>query len=345
MNRVFYSLCGEGLGHCSRVYAIIESAPDIEFHIFTWGEAYDYFKKLNYPHLYKIAAIPFGRTAKNKISFIKTIPVFLKFISQVPKSISNILKLAKELNPSVFISDFEPVLPRAAKLGGYKLMSIDNQHRFSRCSSEDLPFNLRVYCFITGIFVETWVPRPNKVVVSAFHHETAKKIDKIVLVNTFIRKEFDKLKPTKGDYVLVYYKKSMNKKILDILQKLNVKVKIYGCPYKEYNFEYHDISYNKFVNDLAGCSAIIAGAGNQILGESNYYGKPILAIPEPNQHEQYVNGFFLEKMGQGICVFDNELSEKVVSDFLNTFTCREGTGINGVHKAVKEIRGIIDEKS
>jgi hypothetical protein len=66
---------------------------------------------------------------------------------------------------------------------------------------------------------------------------------------------------------------------------------------------------------------------------------------EPNQHEQYVNGFFLEKMGKGICIFNDLLSEKVVSEFLNTYTCSEEIGVNGVHKAIKEIRKMIDEKS
>lgn len=345
MNRVFYSLSGEGLGHCSRVYSIIETAQDIEFHVFTWGEAYEYFKKLNYPHLHEIAPIPFGRDSENRISYFWTVFNFLSFIIKAPFSILKILSLARKLKPKLFISDFEPVLPRAAKLGGYKLMSIDNQHRFSRCSSEGMPWSLRLYCILTGFFVETWVPRPNKLVISTFHHDVVKKIDKTVLVNTFLRSQFEKIKPTVGDYVLVYYKKSMNHKILEILQNLGLKVKIYGCPHKGYGFEYHDISYDEFVKDLAGCCAVIGGAGNQLLGEANYYGKPFFAIPEPNQQEQYVNGYFLEKMGRGVCVPNDNLNSDKVVNFLNNFKCKDGTGENGVYKAIEEIRSLLDEKS
>ena len=47
--RIFYSLPGEGLGHAIRTQAILDNLdPRIEVHLFTWGEAYDFFEKQNY---------------------------------------------------------------------------------------------------------------------------------------------------------------------------------------------------------------------------------------------------------------------------------------------------------
>jgi hypothetical protein len=61
---ICYSLPGEGLGHATRTYSVLGKLDSsIKVHIFTWGEAYDFFKEQNYPYLYKIEAeLPFGRS-------------------------------------------------------------------------------------------------------------------------------------------------------------------------------------------------------------------------------------------------------------------------------------------
>jgi uncharacterized protein (TIGR00661 family) len=344
MKKIFYSLAGEGLGHSSRVLSIIESMKDVEFYIFTWGEAFNFFQKQNLKNLHHITPIPFGRNKNNKISYLKTLFNFYKFHNESKIDSLYIKDLYYQIKPDIFISDFEPLLPRIANDLKVKLISIDNQHRFSRCYSSDMPLNLKIYCKLAGYFVEKWVPNPHSVIISTFNHEIFKESNNVYLTNTFLRNKIEQTKPTVNDFILVYYKGSMGTKILDILSELNLNIKIFGCPHKHYNFDYYDIDQDNFIKFLASCKAVIGGAGNQLLGEANYYGKPIFCIPEPNQQEQSVNGYFIEQMKRGICATHQKLTKELVVDFLNKYKCINQISDNGTYKAVEIIRKFLNEK-
>jgi hypothetical protein len=58
---IIYSCSGEGLGHAGRTQAVIENLPDYQIHLFTWGEAFEFFHKQNYPYLHKIVSLHFGQ--------------------------------------------------------------------------------------------------------------------------------------------------------------------------------------------------------------------------------------------------------------------------------------------
>ena len=45
--------------------------------------------------------------------------------------------------------------------------------------------------------------------------------------------------------------------------------------------------------------AVVTTAGNQLVGEVLYLEKPVLAMPESNNFEQFINAFFLEQSGTG----------------------------------------------
>ena len=169
--RIFYSLSGEGLGHAIRTASLLENLDKkIEVHIFTWGEAYDFFEQLGHPHLYKIADLPFGRDKNNQISTIKTVVNFFRYGCKFPSSFLFVRKKAKELKPDLFISDFESLLPRVAHWMRKPLFSVDNQHRFSRCKLKGLSLGFRLYAYFIGMLTELYVPHPDKVVISTVNY-------------------------------------------------------------------------------------------------------------------------------------------------------------------------------
>jgi hypothetical protein len=53
------------------------------------------------------------------------------------------------------------------------------------------------------------------------------------------------------------------------------------------------------MEDLAGCDAVVSTAGNQLVGEALFLGKPMLVMPEAWNFEQSVNAHFLEQSGAG----------------------------------------------
>ena len=343
--KIFYGLPGEGLGHCTRTLSVLDFCPkDWEIHIFTWGEAYDYLKSQNYPHLHQIASIPFGRV-NGKIDTLATAKSALKFLINFIPSYKDVLKLAREHKPDIFISDCEGIIPRVARKVKTPCISVDNQHKFSRCFSNDLPFDLRIYSIIMGIGTELLVPNPVCAVVSTFYHATLRKLNnKTILTNCFMRKALEEIKPTQGDFILVYYKSSCGPKILEMLSKTNEKVKVYGCPTKPYpQFEYYSIG-NNFIKDLASCKALFCSAGNQLLGEALFYSKNVFAVPEPKQPEQYINAYCLKQMGDESCYVEY-LNEQIVKSFLNNIKEKKGVGINGARMVVGVIEKVVRESN
>lgn len=341
MNRIFYSLAGEGLGHACRTQAIIENLEDLEVHLFTWGEAYQFFHKQNYPHLHKIKGIPFGRNEDNAISMPKTINNFLDYRWHRKSSVKYVLAQARKLCPCLFVSDFENVLPQAARKFGKPLLSIDNQHKFSRTIDKTLPFDLRVYAFFMGLYSEWTCPKPDLAVVSTFYHSAVRKkyCNRTVLTNCFMRKSIENIQPTTGDYVLVYYKPSVGAPMLQALK--GEKVVVFNCPPDQRvdGFEYHNVSGEEFCKSLAGCKAVFCASGNQLLGEAAFYGKPCFTIPEPNQPEQRINAHYIAELKYGVTTPLDKFKPEMVTSFLqNLHLWQHKPTINGVHVAVDQIR-------
>ena len=65
------------------------------------------------------------------------------------------------------------------------------------------------------------------------------------------------------------------------------------------NIEHKPTSYEEFARDLASCKAVLCTGGQQLIGEARYFGKPMLIVPIPKQHEQEINARFARQQGIG----------------------------------------------
>jgi uncharacterized protein (TIGR00661 family) len=75
------------------------------------------------------------------------------------------------------------------------------------------------------------------------------------------------------------------------------------------------IANRPFLEDLAACRALISTAGNQLVGEALYFGKPMLVMPE-DCVEQRLNAAELERLGLGRQISGNMLTSEVAHAFL-----------------------------
>jgi uncharacterized protein (TIGR00661 family) len=213
------------------------------------------------------------------------------------KNIDLIYDRFNMLQPSLFMSDFEPSIPRAAKVCKVPLISVDNQHRFAYMNMVKLPLFLRLYGWGCGFAVRILVPKPKHTIISTFHYDLIEtKNPNVVLTNELLRKDVEETQPTKGDYLLVYMRYSVSSVFMNAIKNLNMSVKVYGWPHLGIRMpdpHWNHITFcplgPSFVKDLAGCKALLCTAGNQLITEARYYQKPCLVVPEPGQYEQYVN--------------------------------------------------------
>ena len=351
MNLIFYGLSGEGLGHASRTLSVIDSLPDCQVHVYTFGKAYKYFQDTRYPYLHRIDGIMFPYR-KGKINYLGLTKRIIQYrFDGLKRNIEQISKDAEELKPSVFVTDYEPSMPRAARKLGYgnKLISVDNQHRFAYCDLSDLPFGLRLYARMTGIATRMWVPYPEHSVISTFHfdHIKTKRTD-VTLTNGLLRKDIEETPATNEGFTLVYLRDSVSDIILDALWQASVntpgKFKVYGASEGSLkdlvsqidDFEFKPLSH-MFIKDLATCDRVISTAGNQLISECRYYGKPALVVPEPGQYEQHINAHYVDKIGLGVCCYARKMNKDVVKSFLE-FQNTSSSEPNGVHKVEEVIR-------
>lgn len=107
--------------------------------------------------------------------------------------------------------------------------------------------------------------------------------------------------------------------VLSALRDLGMDARIYGAGERppEGRLTFRAIGESGFLADLAACEALVTTAGNQVVGESLFLGKPVLALPEPGNFEQAINAHFLRLGGAGDWADPRRLTAGSVEAFLN----------------------------
>jgi uncharacterized protein (TIGR00661 family) len=192
-----------------------------------------------------------------------------------------------------------------------------------------------MYCRLAGAFVERWIRQPRLCIVAVFHHCPA--TPRYLRVHTLLRDRMACLTPTTGNHVLIYGRRAIGLQMVRAAASLAERFIIYGCdgPPAD-NLTYKRTSYDEFAADLASSRAVICTAGQQLLGEAAYFGKPILAVPIPRQHEQEINARFVRLEGIGdFCPLDRLTPSRVHGFLRQSFTMRPP--INGLDEAINHL--------
>ena len=317
--RIFYGICGEGLGHTGRSIAVInELRKHHEVHIFTFGDAYKYLSSEDNVH--QIPGLTLA-TNDNTVDIKNTIKNFLKLKEQIPHTLIELFYKFYDCRPDLCITDFEPLIPRLAEKYNVPCVSIDNQHKFV-LFPKGLPIKLKLYSFLAGKFIKWFIPHTAQNIITTFHEcENCTN-----LVNIVIRKELTNIQPDPwwhyfAPFTLVYLKECLEDTILPILNQLpEYHFVVYGSTRSENdkNLTFKKISNTEFAQDLANCERIICTAGNQLIGEAKYFSKPVFAIPLPNQTEQTVNAYYVKNESLGTYCKINRLTSEKIRKFLQT---------------------------
>jgi uncharacterized protein (TIGR00661 family) len=340
MTRVFWGVMGEGLGHVTRALAVIEHLPDCEVHIFSSGKALAYLERAGYPHLHRLEGLLFRYKDSRVAQFASLRGAIRFFLRSRAWNVRLILDAAERLQPDLWVTDFEPSVPVAAQRCSGLLLSVDNQHRFSHCSVKDLPFGLRCYAKFVGGYIRCALGQPRVAVVSTFCPEYLQPTaDNVVVVDAVIRPEVESLTPRDDGFILAYARDSIRERLLACLEQLDRRCIVYGVPSAESrrNLDCRTLS-PEFVQDLARCSCVVSTAGHQLISEACYLGKPILAIPEPGQYEQYVNAFYLDKVGTGVRCDLHRLTPSVIGEFASAAVPQPRRSAEGAAEVAKVIQ-------
>ena len=198
-------------------------------------------------------------------------------------------------------------------------MSVDHQHFLLAYDLRDLPRGLRWQATCMGLAVRLYVRGAADTVVSAFFRPPlVRGWEHVVPVGPLLRAAVLAAEPSAGGHVVSYLRRHTPPAVVEALAACGLPVKVYGlgarAPHGAVSF--HEIDESRFVADLAGCTAVVAAAGNQLIGEALHLGKPLLALPESAHAEQCMNGHFLRGMGCGDFVTLEQLDADRVRAFL-----------------------------
>ena len=306
MATIFYSLMGEGRGHAARARAMVERLRSRHrLILYTSHDALAFLRGLydasGDVEVREIEGLKFHYSG-DRLQLTKSVAKGLSLWWRVNDVIESLKPDFHRDRPDLVVTDFEPLLPRAANQLQVPVLSLDHQHFLIAYNLNSLPFNLRAYAMGMRRFVRAFGIRPRRTVVSAFYKPPLRRgYENVIQVGPLLRPAVRAMQPRRGEHLLSYLRRSTAPRVLDMLASLDVPVRVYGLGEQPPRgmLEFRPINEQTFVEDLASCDCVIGAAGNQLLGEALHFRKPFFALPEQKHYEQCINASFLQQLGGG----------------------------------------------
>ncbi len=354
MATILYSLAGEGRGHAARARAMIDAlGGEHRFVVLTSGDAFrflePFYRTNENVEVRRIPGVRF-QYADGRMNLPRSIGAGLVFKHRIPRFTARVREIVRRAAPALAVVDFEPLLPRVARELGVPVVSLDHQHFLVTYDLSSLPLSLRRWAWGMRLAVALYRIRPEKIIVSAFFRPPLKKgWEGAIQVGPLLRREVHQYHPTKEGYLLSYLRHTSPPAVLEGLKRVDREVRVYGLGARpsDTNLVFKPIHERTFLEDLSGCAGVVAATGNQLIGESLFFGKPFFGIPERLHHEQRINAYFLQQMGCGDWRFLEDVGREDFVGFSETLhTYAEGLGetrgrIDATQTAAEEIRRMI----
>lgn len=312
MAKILYAVNGEGHGHATRSAAVIEHLKkDHDVVAIASNKALTVLKPLCKVH--KIPGVVMGRS-KGKISFTKTAYENFKLALQNVNALRQVKRIIEKEQPDLIITDFEPLVCRVAKK--IPIISIDNQTMF--LVKRHLPKPGQELNYLAAVsIIRLFYTNVKEAIITHFHKETSKKkhihfIEPIVRESILIEKRDAK-------YNIVYLRSEESVRVIDELGKITKHhFDVFGIDTKKKyaNITMHGTYNADFAKYLAQSNCVICTAGLSLISEALVLGKPVMALPEKNDYEQYFNAQALKKAEFGTFKYASQVKAEDIALFL-----------------------------
>jgi len=323
MATIAYGVAGEGRGHAGRALSLIETlSRNHRVVVYTSGQA----RTLMEPvlracgvELRRAPEVRFAYGRGQRVDYPRTLFQNLPLLRQLdPVSDAYARELAR-LGPDLVVTDFEPILPRAADRVGVPYVSVDHQHFLVTSDLRHLPLPLQLHAAFMGRFVHAFYDTQQETIVSSFFRtQPSGKIPHVTQVGVMLRDDVVHAVPEDRGHLVAYLRREASAEVLRPLLACRHPVVVYGLGARlpMGNLRFREIDAVRFVEDLATATALVTTAGNQLVGEALYLGKPVLAMSEPGNMEQRIHAHLLEEMGAGVGCGMESLSVPILQGFL-----------------------------
>ena len=310
MARILYGVQGEGRGHATRSLRILQALihEGHEVLVLTGGDALPLLSAALGNRVLEIPLLRYHYTPRGGLSVWRTMlrnagPLFrMGFRDAALES------AVRRFRPVAAVSDFEPVTCRMARRFRLPLVAVDHQHFLTETrlpAVRGLGNKALLQCYRLGTHVLSGWPR--RMIVSSFHHFPKKRGSRAVFVGPFLPEDVRALRPRDAGHVTVYLKRPacLSALLPTFAADPARRFEVFSGWEREWaeplprNVSLRPVSRTAFLESLASAHALVTTAGNQVLGEAIWLGKPALALPETGVLEQAFNARALEESGCG----------------------------------------------
>jgi uncharacterized protein (TIGR00661 family) len=306
MAHLVFSLSGEGRGHATRVRAVVEHLREQHrITLFAPADAFDFLAPLYATSEVRVRAIPglrFHYDQAGRLDYRRTAQGAASYVRALPRLIKGIQRELEREPVDLVVADFEPALPRAARRSGIPFISLSHQHFLLTYDLSGLPRSLRWHAAYMRWIVRAYYSGQRHSIVSSFYFPPLRRrCRNVTQVGVLLRPELRQTPPAGGDHLVAYLRRFAGPNVLEALAAAGRPVRVYGLGERPAcgPLTFHAISETRFIADLAGCAALVATAGNQLVGEALFLGKPCFVMPEARNFEQFINAHFLAQTGAG----------------------------------------------
>lgn len=322
MARIIYALSGQGRGHTSRVMAISDAlrARGHEIVFCCGGTAREILSMKEEP----VIDVPSLRQVMegNDLCLFQTLRSNWDSIVHLDGIVTDLSRRFEQSRADLLITDFEAFSHRAAHRLGIPVISFNHQEVVTK-TSYGLPMKYRWDAMLTGLAVGLIAPRnPELTLITSFFYPPLRTPSKTILIPPIVRPAVQRVTPTRGEHVLVYYNDSDGADhVLQTLREVDASFIVYNFDRPESARDYPNVRFkepciDEFLEDLGSSRAVISTAGFTLASEALFLGKPLLVVPNRGIFEQTLNALFLMRDGLGEAVIDRPLTVDDVAGFL-----------------------------
>ena len=297
MARVLYGVHGTLHGHAVRALTIARRFSEHEFLFITHDRGVAVLKP-EYP----VVEIPGPLTVYkgHRVAVVPTVYHTFRHLLASRARLRQVLKVMEDFQPDLALSDYDYLVPRACREVGLACLSVDHQHIITFCR-HPVPWQQRLAYLNLSLVIRWLFSQASHYLVISFFRPPLKTGVRARLVPPLLRESVISRKPQDGDHILVYQSIPPFPGFFSFLRGLPHPVVVYGFHQdrREGNLLFKQNSEEGFLEDLASCRYVICAGSHTLSSEALYYGKPILSIPFEGAFEQFLNAFYLERLGYG----------------------------------------------
>jgi uncharacterized protein (TIGR00661 family) len=297
MAKILFGLMGDAHGHLNHALVIAQGMPNHEF-VFVGGGTVHKLKD----HGYNVEDLPMLGTTyyNNRVDVPKTLANAANVLLRRSSTIDRLAGFIRSYDPDLILVDHEYFTNYAARKLGRRTLSVGHQNLLTHCRYTP-PRGQRINWLMTTVPARLFHAKSDLFLIISFFDLLPVNPKTTAVLPPLIRREIADLKPSDGEHALVYTTSPSFYGLIPALESFRRQFFVYGFgkqPERK-NIVFKEYSRETFGLDMAACSYVICNASHNVISEALYLKKPVFTFPIAYNYEQFLNSYFLEKLGYG----------------------------------------------